>query len=100
MMASAHAGDGVNRGAITVCLILATLMQALDSTIANVALPYMQGSVAASQDEIEWVLTSYIAVAAIIECSATRRFAADAPAMSKAGAPVSGSLDGGALEAG
>ena len=66
MMASAHAGDGVNRGAITVCLILATLMQALDSTIANVALPYMQGSVAASQDEIEWVLTSYIAVAAIM----------------------------------
>ena len=47
-------------------MILATLMQALDSTIANVALPYMQGSVAASQDEIEWVLTSYIAVAAIM----------------------------------
>jgi len=65
-MAGASAADGVNWGAITVCLILATLMQALDSTIANVALPYMQGSVAASQDEIEWVLTSYIAVAAIM----------------------------------
>ncbi len=57
--------DG-NRGAITVCVILATLMQALDSTIANVALPYMQGSLAASRDQISWVLTSYIAVAAIM----------------------------------
>ena len=55
-----------NRGAITVCVILATLMQALDSTIANVALPHMQGSVSASQDQINWVLTSYIAAAAIM----------------------------------
>src|SRR6201987_3803710 len=55
-----------NRGAITACLILATLMQALDSTIANVALPHMQGSVSASQDQINWVLTSYIAAAAIM----------------------------------
>ena len=55
-----------NRGAITVCVILATLMQALDTTIANVALPYMQGSVSASQDEIAWVLTSYIVAAAIM----------------------------------
>ena len=55
-----------NRGAITTCVILATLMQALDSTIANVALPHMQGSVSASQDQINWVLTSYIAAAAIM----------------------------------
>src|SRR5581483_10709506 len=54
-----------NRLAITACIILATLMQALDTTIANVALPYMQGSVSASQDEIAWVLTSYIVAAAI-----------------------------------
>src|SRR5277367_5993236 len=54
------------RVAITICVILATLMQALDTTIANVALPYMQGSVSASQDEIEWVLTSYIVAAAIM----------------------------------
>jgi DHA2 family multidrug resistance protein len=64
------AGDpqaaGVNRVAITVCVILATLMQALDTTIANVALPYMQGSVSASQDQIAWVLTSYIVAAAIM----------------------------------
>jgi DHA2 family multidrug resistance protein len=58
--------DGVNRTAITVCVILATLMQALDTTIANVALPYMQGSVSASQDQIDWVLTSYIVAAAIM----------------------------------
>lgn len=55
-----------NRGAITVCVILATLMQALDMTIANVSLPYIQGSVAATQDQIEWVLTSYIVAAAIM----------------------------------
>src|SRR5471030_1076262 len=43
-----------------------TLMQALDSTIANVALPYMQGSLSASRDQITWVLTSYIIAAAIM----------------------------------
>src|SRR5271165_7140853 len=57
---------GFTRLAITVCVILATLMQALDTTIANVALPYIQGSVSASQDQIAWVLTSYIAAAAIM----------------------------------
>ena len=41
-------------------------MQALDSTIANVALPYMQGSLAATPDQITWVLTSYIVTAAIM----------------------------------
>jgi MFS transporter, DHA2 family, multidrug resistance protein len=44
----------------------ATIMQALDTTIANVALPYMQGSLSASQDQINWVLTSYIVAAAIM----------------------------------
>jgi MFS transporter, DHA2 family, multidrug resistance protein len=56
----------INTTAITVCVILATLMQALDTTIANVALPYMQGTVSASQDQIAWVLTSYIVAAAIM----------------------------------
>ena len=65
-MPAARAADGGNRAAITVCVILATLMQALDTTIANVALPYMQGSVSASQDQIDWVLTSYIVAAAIM----------------------------------
>lgn len=55
-----------NRLAITACVVLATVMQALDTTIANVSLPYIQGSVAANQDEIEWVLTSYLVAAAIM----------------------------------
>src|SRR5215475_798370 len=65
-MGAEDAGTGGNRAAITACVILATLMQALDTTIANVALPYIQGSVSASQDQIAWVLTSYIAAAAIM----------------------------------
>jgi MFS transporter, DHA2 family, multidrug resistance protein len=65
-MPAARPTDGINRTAITICVILATLMQALDTTIANVALPYMQGSVSASQDQIDWVLTSYIVAAAIM----------------------------------
>jgi DHA2 family multidrug resistance protein len=51
---------------ITACVVLAVIMQALDTTIANVALPYMQGSVSASSDQINWVLTSYIVAAAIM----------------------------------
>jgi DHA2 family multidrug resistance protein len=66
MMTAAATANGVNRAAITACVMIASLMQALDTTIANVALPYMQGSVAASQDQIAWVLTSYIAAAAIM----------------------------------
>ena len=52
-----------HRAMITVSAIGATLLQSLDQTIANVALPYMQGSFSASYDEITWVLTSYIAAA-------------------------------------
>jgi MFS transporter, DHA2 family, multidrug resistance protein len=66
MMPAERTAGGGNRAAITVCVILATLMQALDTTIANVALPYMQGSVSATQDQIDWVLTSYIVAAAIM----------------------------------
>jgi MFS transporter, DHA2 family, multidrug resistance protein len=55
-----------NRLVVTVCTVMATLMQSLDSTIANVALPYMQGTMSASQEEINWVLTSYIVSAAIM----------------------------------
>lgn len=53
------------RGLITISIMLATIMQALDTTIANVALPHMQGAMGASQDQISWVLTSYIVAAAI-----------------------------------
>lgn len=54
------------RRAITVSVMAATLMNSLDTTIANVALPHIQGSVSASADEISWVLTSYIIAAAIM----------------------------------
>jgi len=54
-----------HRGMITVSIMLATIMQALDTTIANVALPHMQGALQSSQDQISWVLTSYIVAAAI-----------------------------------
>jgi len=50
---------------LTASLILATVMQSLDGTIANVALPHMQGSMSAAQDQITWVLTSYVVTAAI-----------------------------------
>ncbi|MDE2080495.1 MAG: DHA2 family efflux MFS transporter permease subunit [Burkholderiales bacterium] len=50
---------------ITLSVMLATIIQALDTTIANVALPHMRGSLSASQDQITWVLTSYIVAAAI-----------------------------------
>jgi MFS transporter, DHA2 family, multidrug resistance protein len=55
-----------HRAMITASAIGATLLQSLDQTIANVALPYMQGSFSASYDEITWVLTSYITAAAIL----------------------------------
>jgi DHA2 family multidrug resistance protein len=51
---------------ITACVVLAVIMQALDTTIANVAMPYMQGSISASSDQINWVLTSYIVATAIM----------------------------------
>jgi DHA2 family multidrug resistance protein len=55
----------INRTMITISIMLATIIQALDGTIANVALPHMQGSLSASQDQITWVLTSFIVAAAI-----------------------------------
>ena len=55
-----------NRGAITISIMLAPIMQGVDTTIANVALPHMQGSLSVAQDQIAWVLTSYIVAAAIM----------------------------------
>lgn len=55
-----------HRGLVTVSIMLASIMQALDNTIANVALPRMQGSLSATQDQMAWVLTSYIIAAAIM----------------------------------
>ncbi|MHA6641924.1 DHA2 family efflux MFS transporter permease subunit [Mesorhizobium sp. A623] len=55
-----------HRGLITISIMLATVMQVLDTTIANVALPSMVGDLGASADTINWVLTSYIVAAAIM----------------------------------
>ena len=55
-----------HRALITGCLMTAVLMQVLDSTIANVALPYMQGSLNTTIDQISWVLTSYVIASAIM----------------------------------
>ncbi|MDC9823877.1 DHA2 family efflux MFS transporter permease subunit [Devosia sp. ZB163] len=54
-----------NKGMLTAAIMVAVIMQVLDTTIANVALPHMRASLGASQDEINWVLTSYIVAAAI-----------------------------------
>jgi MFS transporter, DHA2 family, multidrug resistance protein len=62
----AETQDTANRWPITISIMLATVMNSLDTTIANVALPHMQGSLSASTDQITWVLTSYIVSAAIM----------------------------------
>jgi len=62
-----HAAQaGSHRTTITALVLLAAMMQTLDTTIVNVALPYVQGSVATSPDQITWVLTSYITASAIM----------------------------------
>jgi DHA2 family multidrug resistance protein len=62
---SAREPGSLNRGAITATVITACVMQGLDTTIANVCLPHIQGAMSASQDQISWVLTSYIVCSAI-----------------------------------
>ena len=57
---------GGSRLLITIAVMSATVMQVLDTTIVNVALPQMQGSLSASADQISWVLTSYLVAAAIL----------------------------------
>lgn len=64
-MTGGGAGIVPYKGMITISVMLATIMQVLDTTIANVALPHMQGSLSATQDQITWVLTSYIVASAI-----------------------------------
>src|SRR5262245_61480268 len=51
---------------ITAAVMLVTIMQVLDVTVTNVALPHIQGSLSAAVDEVSWVLTSYLAANAII----------------------------------
>ncbi|MDX5983791.1 MULTISPECIES: DHA2 family efflux MFS transporter permease subunit [Sphingomonas] len=54
-----------NRPLLTIGVMAATIMQILDSTIANVALPHMQASLSATSDTVTWVLTSYIVASAV-----------------------------------
>jgi len=54
-----------HRGLVAISIMLATIMQVVDMTIVNVALPHMQGAMTTTQDQISWVLTSYIVAAAI-----------------------------------
>src|SRR5712691_13260919 len=58
--------SALRRWSITVTVMTVTLMQVLDVTVINVALPHMQGSLSAGVDEISWVLTSYLAATAVI----------------------------------
>src|SRR5262249_61807825 len=51
---------------ITGSIMLVTVMQVLDVTVTNVALPHIQGSLSAGVDEVSWVLTSYLAANAVI----------------------------------
>ncbi|MDO8953375.1 MAG: DHA2 family efflux MFS transporter permease subunit [Gammaproteobacteria bacterium] len=57
--------DPTKRWLIIIAVMAATLMEVLDTTIVNVALPYMQGSLNASPDQISWTLTSYIVASGI-----------------------------------
>jgi MFS transporter, DHA2 family, multidrug resistance protein len=70
MTAAAGRAQGLTpsmqRALITACVMLATIMQVLDITIANVSLPYMQGSLSATIDQVSWVLTSYVVAAAVM----------------------------------
>ncbi|MCC6719609.1 MAG: DHA2 family efflux MFS transporter permease subunit [Acetobacteraceae bacterium] len=63
---SGSAAPVPNRTLITLSVMLGNLMQSLDASIANVSLPYMQGSLSTTADEITWVLTSYVIAAAIM----------------------------------
>src|SRR5215469_18175899 len=51
---------------VALTVTLATFMEVLDTSIANVALPHMAGSLGASEEEATWVLTSYLVSSAVI----------------------------------
>jgi MFS transporter, DHA2 family, multidrug resistance protein len=63
---SANVSAPLQRLLVTIFIMMATIMQVLDITIANVSLPYMQGSLSATLDQVSWVLTSYVVAAAVM----------------------------------
>jgi len=56
----------INKWLITITVMLPTIMEIVDTSVANVALPHMQGSLNAGTDEITWVLTSYLVANAVV----------------------------------
>jgi DHA2 family multidrug resistance protein len=90
MNAPAEPAPHINRGMITATVMLTSILQTLDNTIANVALPHMQGSLSATQEQMIWVLTSYIVATAIMTpATAGSRAASDASVCSSSRWPVS-----------
>jgi DHA2 family multidrug resistance protein len=63
---NASLNNGSNRLWVTICCMIAAIMQTIDTTIASVALPYMQGTFGSTSDQISWVITSYILFSAIV----------------------------------
>lgn len=62
----AAAPSAANKWLVALAVMLATLIEVLDMTIANVALDHIRGSLSAGVDEAAWVLTSYIVANAIV----------------------------------
>jgi DHA2 family multidrug resistance protein len=58
--------SSARRWAITVSVMMVTVMQVLDTSVTNVALPHMQGSLSAGLEEMSWVITSYLAANAVV----------------------------------
>src|SRR5246500_5717262 len=63
---AAASGAGANPWLIAILVALASFMEVLDTTIANVALPYIAGGMGVSEDEASWVVTTYLVANAII----------------------------------
>src|SRR5260370_21055505 len=56
----------VNPWVIAVAVTLAAFMETLDTSIANVALPYIGGGLGRSYDEVTWILTTYLVANAVV----------------------------------
>src|SRR6201990_2069626 len=61
-----ESGSAVNPWLIAISVMLATFMEVIDTSIASVALPYIAGSLSATNDQATWVLTSYLVANAVI----------------------------------
>jgi DHA2 family multidrug resistance protein len=61
-----HAAEEARKWIVAASVILCTILEVLDSSIVNVALPHMQGSFSATVDEVTWVVTTYLVAAGIM----------------------------------